>query len=98
MKTKEEALYVGGAIEIQRDGKPPFIKVDLDMTELERKLDMAAHSRTISFRDGPHSLISLIVAPMKQENQKPYKTHSVKIDTWKPIKKQELTPDEDLPF
>lgn len=96
----DKPLYVGSAKEIKREGKEPIIKVELDLTSFEKLFDASAHSRTVGFRDGSHMLVSLIVAPLKTENQTKYRTHSVKIDTWKKDVEQDVNQDngEDVPF
>ena len=84
MSGQTESLYVGQAKEIVRDGREPYIRVDLDLTELEAKMDESHIRKWSSQKSGEHRTIALIVAPMKPENRTEYKTHSVKIDTWKP--------------
>jgi len=84
MSAEKEHLYVGSAKEIQRDGREPFIKVEIDLGELREKL-REEHKRKWVGKDGvEHKVCTLIVAPMKPENRTEYKTHSVKIDTWVP--------------
>jgi len=95
-----ESIYVGSGKLVQREGRDPFMVVQLDLTELgAKKGQYEEFVKKVKFRDGEHRLLNLIVAPMKPENQKEWKTHSVKIDTWKPEPKgeesQEL-PDEIL--
>lgn len=79
------SLYVGSAKLMQRDGKSDWLKIELDLTELEQK-QTDDHLRTwTSKKDGvTHRVITLICAEMKPENKTEYKTHSLKIDTFKP--------------
>jgi hypothetical protein len=84
MAAEKEHLYVGQAKEIQRDGREPFLRVEIDLGELRTKL-MEEHKRKWTAKDGTvHKVVALIVAPMKPENRTEYKTHSVKIDTFVP--------------
>ena len=77
-------LYVGSAKEVIRDGREPYLRVEIDLGDLREKLE-EQHKRVWTAKDGTvHKVVTLIVAPMKPENRTEYKTHSVKIDTWKP--------------
>ena len=84
MSQNGESLYVGQAKEIIRDGREPYIRLELDLTELKAKIQEAHIRKWSSQKSGEHRTIALIVAPMNPENRTEYKTHSVKIDTWKP--------------
>jgi len=95
--TETKHLYVGGAKEIVRDGREPYIRIDLDLTELKAKMEEGHIRKWTSRQNGEHRCIALIVAPMKEENRTEYKTHSVKIDTWVPDaakKRQRPLPDD----
>jgi hypothetical protein len=84
MSGQTESLYVGQAREIKRDGREPFLRVEIDLGDLREKLQ-EQHKRKWTAKDGTvHKVVALIVAPMKPENRTEYKTHSVKIDTWVP--------------
>jgi hypothetical protein len=84
MSGQTESLYVGSAKEIQRNDREPFLKVEIDLGDLRDKLK-EEHKRVWTAKDGTvHKVVTLIVAPMKPENRTEWKTHSVKIDTWKP--------------
>jgi hypothetical protein len=96
--TMQNSIYVGSGKIVHREGKEDFMVVQLDLTELAaKKKDYEEHVKKIQFKDGEHRLLNLIVAPMKQENQKPWKTHSVKVDTYK-RDEADQTPADDLPF
>jgi hypothetical protein len=94
---EKQHLYVGGAKEIVRDGREPYLRIDLDLTELKAKMEEGHIRKWTSRQNGEHRCIALIVAPMKPENRTEYKTHSVKIDTWVPDaakKRQQPKPDD----
>ena len=93
-----DPIYVGSGRIVKRDGKEDMIAVQIDLTELAAKKALyEPYVKTITFRDGPHRLLNLVVAPMKPENQKEYKTHSVKVDTWvKPLPEDES--QDEIPF
>jgi hypothetical protein len=98
MGRMSESIYVGSGKIVQREGKESFMVVQLDLTELAaNKPKYEEFVKKVQFKDGEHRLLNLIVAPMKPENQKTWKTHSVKIDTWKPEPKGEENQDE-IPF
>lgn len=81
-------MYVGNG----RIGKFDSINVQLDLTALGEYIKGDAASKVKEWTDKQgkvHKTINLVVAPMKEENQTEYKTHSVKIDTWKPDKNRE---------
>jgi hypothetical protein len=82
MNDKPESLYCGDGKEIQRQDKPPYLRVSLNLDELQAKL--GDHFRTVNFKSGPARIVTLICAPLKPENVTQYRTHSLKIDTWKP--------------
>jgi hypothetical protein len=98
MGRMSESIYVGSGKIVQREGKESFMVVQLDLTELgAKKGQYEEFVKVVKFKDGEHRLLNLIVAPMKLENQKTWKTHSVKIDTWKPEPKGEES-QEEIPF
>lgn len=75
-------IYVGNGLYVIRDGREPYFRVQVDLTKI--KHEAMSHTRKVQFNDGEHVLINLILAPMKTENQNQYKSHSLKVDTWKP--------------
>jgi len=83
---EKQHLYVGQAKEIVRDDREPYIRLELDLTELKAKMEESHIRKWTSRSTGEHRTIALIVAPMKPENRTEFKTHSVKIDTWVPDK------------
>ena len=94
----KESIYVGSGKIVKREGKEDMIVVQLDLTELAaKKPEYEEFVKLVNFRDGEHRLLNLIVAPMKPENQKPFKTHSVKVDTYK-RDEADQRPVDDLPF
>jgi len=94
---EKQHLYVGQAKEIVREGREPYIRLELDLTELKAKMDESHIRKWTSRSTGEHRTIALIVAPMKPENRTEFKTHSVKIDTWVPDaakRRQQPKPDD----
>lgn len=89
------ALYCGNGKQINRIDKEPFFAVELDMTMLQKHItpDMVRKWRG---RDGvTHECIKLILAPIREPTE--HKTHSLKIDTWKPqARKQEQATSDDV--
>lgn len=89
-----EKMYVGNG----KIGKFDSITVQLDLTQLWEYTQGEAKSKIREWTDKEgkvHKTINLVVAPMKEENQTQYKTHSVKIDTWE---KSQGKTNEDIPF
>lgn len=89
-----EKMYVGNG----RIGKFDSINVQLDLTALGEYIKGDAIGKVKEWTDKQgkvHKTINLVVAPMKEENQTEYKTHSVKIDTWE---KSQGKANEDIPF
>lgn len=89
-----EKMYVGNG----KLGKFDSITVQLDLTQLWEYTQGEAKSKIREWKDKDgniHKTINLVVAPMKEENQTQYKTHSVKIDTWE---KSQGKTNEDIPF
>ena len=80
----DKPLYVGSGKEIRRDGRDPMIAVELDLDELKQKMtpDLVRTWRDAKGND--RRVLKLILAPLKPENVTNYRTHSLKIDTWKP--------------
>jgi hypothetical protein len=80
-----EALYVGGGKErVFQDGNS-VINIELNLTDLETKME--GHVHTWRSRKGggtEQKTIKLILAPLKNPDER--RTHSLKIDTWKPDK------------
>ena len=111
MQEAKKNHYVGGAV-IKQGQYGQIVSIDLDFTELYALLknggECNEHLREWTDRNGQtHKSIKLVVMEMKEENQKSFKTHSVKIDTWKPdpnyrkentIAQDAATVDGDLPF
>lgn len=100
----DDKIYVGSGKEMVRDGKEPYYRVQVELTEIKAKA--MEHVKKVQFRDGEHTLINLVLAPMKHENRKEYRTHSLKVDTWKPdpnyrkpepVKEPDQTPPQDNP-
>jgi hypothetical protein len=81
-KKMSEHIYVGSGLRVERDGREPYYRVQVDLTKI--KTDAMQHTRKIEFRDGEHIMVNLILSPMKPENCDKYKDHSLKVDTWKP--------------
>ena len=78
-------LYVGGAKRMTSNHGGEWLKIELDLTDLER-LQSPDHIRTWTRKkDGTeHRVITLVCAELREENKKEWKTHSLKIDTFKP--------------
>ena len=80
-----EALYVGGGKERTFKNGNICINIELNLTDLEAK--MAGHVNTWRSRKGggtEQKTIKLILAPLKNPDER--RTHSLRIDTWKPDK------------
>ena len=87
MSEQHESMYCGNAKEMATATGKIGIKLELDIDELGRHLREGAkeHIREWTDRIGNrHRTIKLAIWPMKPENVTEYRTHSVKIDTWKP--------------
>lgn len=79
-----ENLYVGNAKEYHREGREPYLLLDISLGQLREKLK-EEHKHVWKDKDGnTHKHVKLVVAPLKPENVTERRTHSVKIDTWKP--------------
>jgi hypothetical protein len=80
-----EALYVGGGKEKVFQTGNSVINIELNLTDLEAK--MQGHVNTWRSRKGggtEQKTIKLILAPLKNPDER--RTHSLRIDTWKPDK------------
>ena len=87
MSDQQESMYCGNAKEMTTATGKVGIKLQLDIDDLGRHLREGAkeHIREWTDRSGNrHRTIKLAIWPMKPENVTEYRTHSVKIDTWKP--------------
>lgn len=95
--SEEKPIYVGSAKKIP--GKDGMI-IDLDLTELfgYTQTDVLKLIRQWQSKkdDKTHKTIRLAVWPMKPENITQHRTHSVKIDTFKPEKQE--SKNEGIPF
>lgn len=84
----EKPIYVGSAKEIRTTTGKSGIKVQIDVEAFLgtlTALEGTTHMRTwIDRSGGRHRSINLAIWPLKPENVTDYKTHSVKVDTWKP--------------
>ena len=114
----EKPVYVGNAKEIFISGRDSSgLKIELDLDALGAFVKDPAnekHIRTWTGRDGRvHRTLNLAAWPLKDEHVTDRKTHSVKIDTWKPDparrkeqaqpaerarKEQQEQADDNLPF
>lgn len=81
----KDALYVGGGREKTfRDGNT-VINIDLNLTDLEAKMEGHTHEWRSKKNGGTmQKTIRLILAPLKNPDER--RTHSLRIDTWKPDK------------
>ena len=90
MSERTESIYVGSAKEISVNGRDPFLSIELDLTQLQnRMVEIDEFIRRVKFKDGEHRLLKLVAYPMKPESRSEYKTHSLKVDTFIPRKRQE---------
>lgn len=96
----QKTLYVGSAMQIPKGGT----KVQLDLTDLWEYTKGEAKHKIRAWKDKTgkeHKTIDLLIFPMKEENQRQYATHSVKIDMWeKPVKDEDvkIVSKDDIPF
>lgn len=87
MRDNDKPAYCGNGREITTSTGKTGLKIELDLTELGAFLKDTGDefTRTWKGRDGTeHRCIRLELWPMKPENVTEYKTHSLKVDTWKP--------------
>lgn len=84
MSEEQKHIYVGGGME--RNNGAFSIDIDLDDFSAALKEPRVKESlREWTDKTGRvHRVAKLYLAPMKPENQKKFKTHSLKMDTWKP--------------
>jgi hypothetical protein len=84
----EDHVYVGNGKMIQLPSGAVGMKVQVDLTELEIALsrdDVQESLRKWKDKTGKeHEAIGLVIWPLREGNANEYKTHSVKVDTWKP--------------
>lgn len=85
---KAPALYVGGGKVVERPGNEPYFRIELDLTDLRAKMTDDLIRVWHSKNGQKHEVINLVFAPLREPTQ--YKTHSLKIDTWKPDKYAKL--------
>lgn len=88
--------YVGDAKNITTTNGT-FMKLQLNLTQLfgytKNDEEVITALRKWQSKDGTeNTCINIVIAEMKPENQTEYKTHSAKIDTWKPTAKTETAP------
>ena len=94
-----DSIYIGSATTFKMKSGDEIVKVQLDLTEMsKRKGEYEEFVKTVEFKDGPHRLLNIIVAPMKPENQKKWKTHSVKVDTYKKPDEKDESQERDGTF
>lgn len=88
---ESKKMYVGSGMKLPKDG----FKIQLDLTDLFGFTQGEAKEFINSYKDKngkEHKTINIVAFPMKEENQTKYRTHSVKIDDWKPEAKKEDPP------
>jgi len=84
MTVSEQPLYVGQAKEVKAEGRYPFLAIEVDLDELKQKLTNDLIKTWIDKQGRERRVLKLICSPVKPENVNEYRTHSIKIDTWKP--------------
>lgn len=100
MSNQNQSIYVGSAKELP-NGR---LKIDLNLTELfeatKNNQDVKEAIRAWKSKTRKENKsISLVVFPLKPENRTDHRTHSAKIDTWKPEQKKEPeSPTNAMPF
>jgi len=80
-------MYVGNAKEVTTSAGNVGLRLDLDLTALGQYVrgDAAEFVREWTDRDGnKRKSLKLSIWPLKSENVTEYRTHSVKVDTFKP--------------
>lgn len=87
------ALYVGSGKEIARDGLEPFLAIELDLDELKSKMQPDHVRKWTDAKGNERRVLKLILAPLRPESVTPHRTHSLKIDTWKPDRPAEKPPE-----
>lgn len=81
-----KSIYVGNAKSIGKDG----FSIELNLSQLKAFLESAEskeHVRTYNGKDGENRTLKLVAWPLKEPQQ--YRTHSLKVDTWKPNSNQQ---------
>jgi hypothetical protein len=88
----KDALYVGGGREKTfREGNS-VINIELNLTDLEAKMEGHTHEWRSKKNGGTmQKTIRLILAPLKNPDER--RTHSLRIDTWKPDKSAKPNPN-----
>lgn len=86
------ALYVGGGREkIFQDGNS-VMNIELNLTDLETKMEGHVHEWRSRKNGGTmQRTIRLILAPLKNPDER--RTHSLRIDTWKPDRTGKANPN-----
>jgi hypothetical protein len=87
MTVSEQPLYVGQAKEVKAEGRYPFLAIEIDLDELKQKLTNDLIKTWTDKQGRERRVLKLICSPVKPENVNEYRTHSIKIDTWKPTPK-----------
>lgn len=97
-QSESKSMYVGSGKKLPKDG----FKLQLNLTQLWDYTQGEGKEFIKSFKDKSgkeNKTIDLAIFPMKEENQTEYRTHSAKIDTWKPESKQQAqSSGGDMPF
>lgn len=89
MSDLKESIYVGNAKKVGNDG----FSIELNLNQLKAFLqseEAKEHIRKFNTKTGEQSTIKLVAWPLKEPQQ--YRTHSVKIDTWKPTQPAQAAP------
>lgn len=81
---RSQPLYVGSGKEIIRDGRDPMFAVEIDLDDLKEKMSPDLIRKWTDGRGRERRTVKLILAPLKPESVTAFRTHSLKIDTWKP--------------
>lgn len=85
----EKPVYVGNAKEIFLSGRDSAgMKIELDIGQLRDFLNSPEADQVMrTWKDGrgvEHKTLPLVAWPLKPENVTDRRTHSVKVDAWKP--------------
>jgi len=83
----DQPLYVGQAKEVKAEGRYPFLAIEIDLSELKEKLTPDLIKTWTDKQGRERRVLKLICSPVKPENITEYRTHSIKIDTWKPAQR-----------
>jgi hypothetical protein len=84
MITGEVPLYVGQAKEVKAEGRYPFMAIEIDLDELKQKLTPELIKVWHDKNGKKRRALKLICSPVRPENVNEFRTHSLKIDQWKP--------------